>query len=26
LKFDPSFVYAPNQGMRGFLGVRVNFK
>ena len=26
LKFDPSFVYAPNQGIRGFLGVRVNFK
>ena len=26
LKFDPSFVYAPNQGMRGFLGVRVNLK
>ncbi|WP_026899314.1 TonB-dependent receptor [Daejeonella oryzae] len=26
LTFDPSFVYAPNQGMRGFLGVRVNFR
>ena len=26
LKFDPSFVYAPNQGIRGFLGLRVNFK
>ncbi|NEU09503.1 TonB-dependent receptor [Flavihumibacter sp. R14] len=26
LKFDPAFVYAPNQGMRGFLGVRVNFR
>jgi outer membrane receptor for ferrienterochelin and colicins len=26
LKFDPSFVYAPNQGIRGFLGVRVNFR
>jgi len=24
--FDPSYVYAPNQGMRGFLGVRVNVK
>lgn len=22
LTFDPSYVYAPNQGMRGFLGVR----
>lgn len=26
LKFDPSFVYAPNQGIRGFLGVRLNLK
>ncbi|MEL7530167.1 MAG: TonB-dependent receptor [Bacteroidota bacterium] len=24
LTFDPSYVYAPNQGIRGFLGVRVN--
>lgn len=23
LTFDPSFVYAPNQGIRGFLGVRL---
>ena len=23
LTFDPSYVYAPNQGVRGFLGVRV---
>ncbi len=22
LTFDPSYVYAPNQGIRGFLGVR----
>ena len=26
LTFDPSYVYAPNQGIRGFLGVRYNFK
>jgi outer membrane receptor for ferrienterochelin and colicins len=24
--FDPSYMYAPNQGIRGFLGVRWNFK
>lgn len=24
LTFDPSYVYAPNQGIRGFLGVRYN--
>lgn len=24
LTFDPSSVYAPNQGLRGFLGVRIN--
>ena len=23
LVFDPSYVYGPNQGMRGFFGVRV---
>jgi outer membrane receptor for ferrienterochelin and colicins len=22
LTFDPSYVYAPNQGIRGFLGIR----
>ncbi|MEJ7830244.1 MAG: TonB-dependent receptor [Segetibacter sp.] len=26
LTFDPTYVYAPNQGIRGFLGVRVNIK
>ncbi|WP_316785174.1 TonB-dependent receptor domain-containing protein [Pedobacter frigiditerrae] len=26
LTFDPSYVYAPNQGIRGFLGVRLNIK
>ena len=26
LTFDPSYVYAPNQGIRGFLGVRYSFK
>lgn len=26
LTFDPSFVYAPNQGIRGFLGVRLTIK
>ncbi|HBR11862.1 MAG TPA: TonB-dependent receptor [Chryseobacterium sp.] len=25
LNFDTSYVYAPNQGIRGFLGVRFNF-
>ena len=24
LKFDPSYVYASNQGIRWFLGIRVN--
>ena len=24
LTFDPSYVYAPNQGIRGFLGIRLN--
>ncbi|MFK7920714.1 MAG: TonB-dependent receptor [Bacteroidia bacterium] len=24
LTFDPTYVYAPNQGIRGFLGVRVS--
>src|SRR5690606_33081592 len=24
LTFDPSYVYAPNQGIRGFLGIRYN--
>lgn len=24
LPFDPNYVYGPNQGMRGFLGVRYN--
>lgn len=24
LTFDPSYVYAPNQGIRGFLGLRYN--
>jgi len=24
LTFDPSYVYGPNQGIRGFLGVRYN--
>ncbi|HLL43719.1 MAG TPA: TonB-dependent receptor, partial [Segetibacter sp.] len=26
LTFDPTYVYAPNQGRRGFLGVRVNIR
>ena len=26
LTFDPSYVYAPNQGIKGFLGVRYTFK
>lgn len=25
LTFDPSYVYAPNQGIRGFLGIRCTF-
>lgn len=25
LTFDPSYVYAPNQGIRGFLGMRYTF-
>ncbi len=25
LTFDPTYVYAPNQGMRGFIGVRYQF-
>lgn len=25
LSFDPSYVYAPNQGIRGFLGIRYQF-
>ncbi|MPS73336.1 MAG: TonB-dependent receptor [Chryseobacterium sp.] len=25
LPFDTSYVYAPNQGIRGFLGIRFNF-
>jgi outer membrane receptor for ferrienterochelin and colicins len=24
LTFDPTYVYAPNQGIRGFLGIRFN--
>jgi outer membrane receptor for ferrienterochelin and colicins len=24
LTFDPNYVYAPNQGIRGFIGVRLN--
>lgn len=24
LKFDPNFIYAPNQGLRGFVGLRYN--
>ncbi len=24
LTFDPTYVYAPNQGLRGFLGIRFN--
>ena len=24
LTFDPSYVYAPNQGIRGFVGIRLN--
>lgn len=26
LTFDPGFVYAPNQGIRAFIGVRVNIR
>lgn len=26
LTFDPAYMYAPNQGIRGFLGVRYNIK
>ncbi|MBC7745192.1 MAG: TonB-dependent receptor, partial [Flavobacterium sp.] len=26
LTFDPSFVYAPNQGIRGFLGLRMSIR
>lgn len=26
LTFDPNYVYGPNQGIRGFLGVRINIK
>jgi outer membrane receptor for ferrienterochelin and colicins len=26
LTFDPSYVYAPNQGLRFFAGIRVNVK
>lgn len=26
LTFDPSYVFAPNQGIRGFIGVRYTFK
>ena len=26
LTFDPSYVYAPNQGLRGFLGIRYTLK
>ncbi len=26
LTFDPSYVYAPNQGIRGFLGIRLTLK
>jgi outer membrane receptor for ferrienterochelin and colicins len=26
LTFDPSYVYAPNQGIRGFIGVRYSLK
>lgn len=24
--FDPTYMYAPNQGIRGFLGVRINIR
>jgi outer membrane receptor for ferrienterochelin and colicins len=26
LTFDPAYVYGPNQGIRGFLGIRYKFK
>ncbi|MEI6264674.1 MAG: TonB-dependent receptor [Sphingobacteriia bacterium] len=26
LTFDPNYVYAPNQGIRGFIGVRMNIQ
>lgn len=26
LTFDPTYVYAPNQGIRGFLGIRLKLK
>lgn len=26
LTFDPTYMYGPNQGIRGFLGLRVNFR
>ena len=26
LTFDPSYVFAPNQGIRGFLGFRYTFR
>ena len=26
LTFDPTYVYAPNQGIRGFLGFRINIR
>ena len=26
LTFDPTYVYAPNQGARGFFGLRFNLK
>ncbi len=26
LSFDPTYIYAPNQGIRGFLGLRYNLK
>ena len=26
LTFDPSYVYAPNQGIRGFLGIRYSIQ
>ena len=26
LTFDPTYVYAPNQGIRGFMGVRINIR
>ncbi len=26
LTFDPNYVYAPNQGIRGFIGIRMNIQ